>query len=66
MDDKNVSDIWHEIEEEDANDSKIVRKSFVNDVSSRREGISADGEKFIKGLHTFSPKVLPANKHDND
>lgn len=66
MNKKHSNDIWREIEKANADNSKIMRENFVNDVISRREGISADGEKFIKGLHTFNPKVMPANKHDND
>ena len=64
MDEK--QSIWNEIAKDDEDESKLMRKSFVNEITSRREGISADKEKFIKGLKTFNPKLLPANKHDND
>jgi hypothetical protein len=58
--------IWNEIARDDQEESKLMRTSFLNDITSRDEGISADKEKFIKGLKTFNPKLLPANKHDND
>lgn len=62
MSKKNPSDIWHEIEKDEADKSKVIRKAFVDKADDAREGMSADREKFGKGIPTFSPKLLPADR----
>lgn len=61
---KRDTDIWNEKAAGLQEELEHRREEFVRDVAVRREGISADREKFVMDLKTGSPKRLPSNKKE--
>lgn len=59
---KRDTDIWNEKAAGLQEDLEQRREQFVRNVAARREGISADREKFVMDLNTGSQKIYPSNK----
>lgn len=53
---------WQKFSQEEAELTETRREEFLENIGVREQGLSAEKEKFIMGLHTGSPKMPYPNK----
>lgn len=62
---KRSTDVWNEAALEGAETEENRWENYIKEIGQRTEGVSAEKEKFIHGLHTASHKVLfPDHEHN--
>lgn|GEM_PF-6406172 len=66
MDKKEEKDLnrqdWQKLSAAEAELTETRKDEFLGEIGAREHGLSAEKEKFIRGLHTWSPKLFYPNK----